>query len=116
MINRDASDLQIELEHEVERILIRKSLVCPSSKAFEITLLQKQVKAQRLVSISDTGDGSKDSGLDQSELVLGDFVCDFGNVIKGTHKTRSFKVTNTGSLPVSFGITSILISSSLFFD
>ncbi len=55
------------------------------------------------------GDGREPVASILEQVVLGSFVCDFGNIIKGTHKTRSFKVTNTGSLPITFGIRFVLL-------
>jgi hypothetical protein len=36
------------------------------------------------------------------DFALGRFMCDFGNVIKGSNKSKKFKVRNLGSYPVTF--------------
>ena len=56
----------------------------------------------QLLSIGDDISGDPESVLER--VNLGKFACDFGNIVKGTHKTRSFKITNSGSLPISFDI------------
>ena len=37
-----------------------------------------------------------------SKYVIGSFVCDFGNVLVGGVKRKTFKVTNTSALPATF--------------
>mmetsp|Transcript_4036 Transcript_4036/g.9628 ORF Transcript_4036/g.9628 Transcript_4036/m.9628 type:complete len:4944 (+) Transcript_4036:104-14935(+) len=59
----------------------------------------------------DVGEvGPEDAGLhkgvptwmNMSGFILARYVCDFGNVIKGTHRTKRFRITNVGPSQVSF--------------
>lgn len=33
---------------------------------------------------------------------IANYVCDFGNVVVGASKTKSFRLTNVGKIPVTF--------------
>jgi hypothetical protein len=41
-------------------------------------------------------------------LVLSRYVCNFGNVVKGQQKRRTFRVTNKSYFPVSFDLPKLL--------
>lgn len=43
---------------------------------------------------------------------LATYVCDFGNIVRGNQRRRSFKVTNYGYLPISFDLS----KSKLFYE
>jgi hypothetical protein len=38
------------------------------------------------------------------KFILARNSCDFGHIVAGAHKQKKFKLTNTGPLPISFGI------------
>lgn len=35
-------------------------------------------------------------------IVIANYVCDFGNVVVGSAKKKSFRLTNVGKIPVTF--------------
>ena len=119
---RDAPPTQIHLEHEVERLVIRKQFVCYHIIVLLLVDILKKGNDALLVSMNDIKEDKKiktkivtgmreTAGADYNNqnnplnrVVIGQYLCEFGNVVKGTHKSRTFKVVNTGTLPISFGI------------
>ena len=50
-------------------------------------------------------------------IQLSTYTCDFGNVIIGGTKKRSFRLTNVGKLPVNFTLDKKLLNNaSISFD
>ena len=43
--------------------------------------------------------------VDMQHYILSEYLCDFGNVIKGTQLTKTFKVTNVGFAQISFELS-----------
>lgn len=43
-------------------------------------------------------------------IQLSTYVCDFGNVIVGGSKKRSFRLTNVGKLPITFSLDKKLLN------
>ena len=46
--------------------------------------------------------------------ILARYVCDFGNMIVGTQKKKTFKITNTGGVPASFDLRKAVLQGSPF--
>src|SRR5690348_13664009 len=47
-------------------------------------------------------------------FILARVVCDFGNMIVGTQKKKTFKITNTGGVPVTFDLRKSALQGSPF--
>jgi len=45
-------------------------------------------------------------------IQLSTYVCDFGNVIIGGTKKRSFRLTNVGKLPINFTLDKKLLNNA----
>ena len=53
---------------------------------------------------SGGGGGRRPATLSTSKYTIGTFVCDFGNVLQGGVRRKTFKVTNTSALPATFEV------------
>lgn len=103
IMHRDVNQQILAWEQETERLMIKEIVE----------------QRQQLQNVQSTKNGEAEtaatgpSGLplnhmlhfqgngDDKELILSTYLCDFGNVLKGSQRKRSFKITNTGMNLVS---------------
>jgi len=50
-------------------------------------------------------------GFHIENLILTNYVCDFGHMVVGTSKKRSFRLTNVGWLPLTFNFDKKLLGA-----
>ncbi|RKP17543.1 hypothetical protein ROZALSC1DRAFT_24102, partial [Rozella allomycis CSF55] len=116
ILKREGLDEPEEQEIETEAIRLMAKM-----KVLEVTKnpdFQKSVnmhltsfgKSLRKKNMTETSM----EGLGLSNLNFIDYVCDFGNVIKGTSRKRVFKVTNHGPLPMSFSMDKSVLNGTNF--
>lgn len=51
------------------------------------------------------------SGFHIDNLVIANYICDFGHMVVGTSKKRAFRLTNVGKLPLTFSFDKKLLQS-----
>jgi len=51
-------------------------------------------------------------GVNLESISIATYVCDFGNVVVGSTKRKSFRLTNVGRLPVTFNLDKKLLSQA----
>lgn len=86
----------VAMEAEAERLLI-KEYVEKSLEAGEPVLQNARMKTKSSLMMSDDP-----STLDTAAFFLAEYICNFGDVVKGGFRKRNFRITNNGSLPVIF--------------
>jgi hypothetical protein len=63
----------------------------------------KPAAAKAVANVNDTTSNFQHTGtVNLDNISLATYVCDFGNVVVGMTKKKSFRLTNVGKLPVTF--------------
>ena len=62
------------------------------------------VKAPPTASLDTTSNFHVSGPVNLENISLSTYVCDFGNVVVGMAKKKSFRLTNVGRLPVTFNL------------
>ncbi|KAJ3029566.1 UNVERIFIED_CONTAM: hypothetical protein HDU68_011780 [Siphonaria sp. JEL0065] len=104
--------LEAELEAEAERILLREKtnkflLDLTEEIKTKAPLVPKTKTIGSTILLSKSLQKSKDKRanntiFESSNVVLANYLCSFGNVIRNTIKKKSFKLTNRSAHPISF--------------
>lgn len=118
----------VDVEMEAERLVLRnktsvflaelsenskaKLLTMPKSKSAGSSILI--YKAQQ----KQTKDKKANSSISESsQVVLANYVCNFGNIIRNTSRKKSFKLFNKSHQPISFQLDkSILLGTGFSID
>ena len=56
--------------------------------------------------------GGGHGGVNLESISIATYVCDFGNVVVGSTKRKSFRLTNVGRLPVTFNLDKKLLAQA----
>jgi hydrocephalus-inducing protein len=105
-IQRDVSQQLLKWEEDAERMMIEESVMNQLNAGTE------EVSPQR--PISRANDQLLSSEEERERLILGEFLCDFGDIVKGNQRRRAFKITNIGYLTISFDLPKQLLKDSPF--
>jgi hypothetical protein len=54
--------------------------------------------------------GSIAAPVNLESISIATYICDFGNVVVGSTKKKSFRLTNVGKLPVTFNFDKKLLT------
>lgn len=98
------STLREDREKALAQVLLPKTLTDRDYEAeadrIELTeaIFQAVAEEDALDADSKT---KKKKGMNMEKLVLGQYVCDFGNVMKGSYRKRTFRLTNVGPSSVT---------------
>jgi hypothetical protein len=69
--------------------------------------------AAKTVAVNDTTSNFHHSGpVNLENISLSTYVCDFGNVVVGNAKKKSFRLTNVGRLPVTFNFDKKILNQA----
>ena len=62
-----------------------------------------EIKSKNAAPLNDTASHFGHTGpVSLDNISLSTYICDFGNVVVGATKKKSFRLTNVGRLPVTF--------------
>jgi len=64
------------------------------------------------VSLNHSLGGGGHGGVNLESISIATYVCDFGNVVVGSTKRKSFRLTNVGRLPVTFNLDKKLLAQA----
>eukprot|EP00727_Mastigamoeba_balamuthi_P008832 m51a1_g4571 putative hydrocephalus-inducing protein homolog (4443) ;mRNA; f:139753-155829 len=91
----------VALEIEAERIMISRKVTAPGGASlYKAAQVQQQPQQKR-----KKGDPTLDDEQHAPLLMVSQFDIDFGSVVFGTSRRKTFRVTNNGQLPASFDIS-----------
>ncbi len=96
-----STDREQAIQQEIDRMLLKQYLQKGS--------IQKQLR--RGTAGSSTPSSRPVTRSVDAKFVMARYVCDFGNVVKGTTRKKAFKVSNTGVIPVSFKFEKKVLAS-----
>ncbi|KAJ3047832.1 hypothetical protein HK097_011139 [Rhizophlyctis rosea] len=117
--------VDVEMEAEAERILLKQRTMEFLAGVVEDVKARTPPGAVKgkfvgspLLYHKNPQKGSKErkshSVSESSSVELAKYICDFGNVIRNTHKKRTFRVTNRGMFPISFNLDKSLLAGTGF--
>ncbi|KAJ3142605.1 hypothetical protein HK100_000034 [Physocladia obscura] len=117
--------IEIDIETEVERLLLREKthkFLAELTKDLQqkAALMTAKVKTiGSVILLSKSLQKSKEkrannSIFESSAVVLANYLCSFGNVIRNTVKKKSFKMTNRGSHAISFQLDKAVLMGTGF--
>jgi len=105
----------VEIETEASRLYFKRYLLAtgvqPSMAA--ATMKSEVTDTEATAPVATTTKKSTKKGK-ENRFVISSHIVDFSNVVSGTSRTKKFRLTNTGHVPVSFQADKFLASSHGF--
>jgi len=79
------------------------------------TTVDKTLQDDKLSTIGGKPDGATlnigGTIVPLDNITIGNYTCDFGNVVVGNTKKKSFRFTNTGRLPINFSFDKKILAN-----